>query len=385
MANAIVDNNRDVFLRAAEHCLSIALQPIYCINSGRVFGYEALTRDWETLGFDGPYALFDAAARIGALSDLELRQTERAIEALGIFDEDERPKLFANIDIRILEGDAEYFDRLNALLERTGFRREDLCLELSERHEKQNPEALRGRIESLRERGFRFALDDFGVGGSDVLALYHFDVSVLKIDRFLIDGLANDARKRVFVARIVELAHLLGQDVIAEGVETEEDLVACRELGCDQAQGYHLGRARPEPDAAPREVPALSTEPVDRLAEAAQRLPAFRAETSVDAIVDALRKAGPKSLFPVVDDAERPLGLISMAMIDARRAAASDMAETVVKDVLAPCPVLELTATPERLAEILANAEPQGVILTSGRRYFGFVPAPRLNALGLPH
>ncbi len=92
----------------------------------------------------------------------------------------------------------------------------------------------------------QLAIDDFGTGGSSLTYLRRFPFDELKLDRTFIEGLGRSAADDAIVAATIDMAHALGMIVAAEGVETEEQLLRLRELGCDRAQGYHL--------AAPEEI-----------------------------------------------------------------------------------------------------------------------------------
>jgi len=107
--------------------------------------------------------------------------------------------------------------------------------------------ALRGELAPLREQGLRIAVDDAGAGYASLRHILELRPDFIKLDRWLIDGLADDRGRRVAVTAFVSLARELGSRVIAEGVEREQDLVAIRELGLDAAQGFLLGRPSADP------------------------------------------------------------------------------------------------------------------------------------------
>jgi EAL domain-containing protein (putative c-di-GMP-specific phosphodiesterase class I) len=97
-------------------------------------------------------------------------------------------------------------------------------------------------LEELRGLGVRTAIDDFGVGFSQLRVLCDHSVDYVKIDGHFIRGMAESHRKRLFAGTVTKLAHELGSCVVAEGVETEVDFLSCREAGCDLVQGYFVAR-----------------------------------------------------------------------------------------------------------------------------------------------
>jgi len=104
----------------------------------------------------------------------------------------------------------------------------------------------------LRDLGARISIDDFGMGYSSLAYLKRLPADSLKIDRSFMKGLGEDVEDTAIVRMIIELAHTLGLEVIAEGVETEEQAAHLKEMGCDMAQGYHFARPLP-----PEEIPAV--------------------------------------------------------------------------------------------------------------------------------
>ncbi|MCL4837941.1 MAG: EAL domain-containing protein, partial [Thermoanaerobaculia bacterium] len=113
------------------------------------------------------------------------------------------------------------------------------------------PEAAE-RLAELKALGVRLALDDFGSGYATLGLLQRFAVDLVKIDRVFVEGLTHEGGERTLVRAILRLADALGLDVVAEGVEREEQKAALLELGCDVAQGYLLGEPMPASELATR-------------------------------------------------------------------------------------------------------------------------------------
>ena len=100
----------------------------------------------------------------------------------------------------------------------------------------------RATLSALRELGIAVAIDDFGTGFSSLSYLKTFPVDLLKIDRTFVTDATTDSRDAVIVRAIIAMAHILGIEVVAEGVETEQHRNVLRALGCNRLQGFHVGR-----------------------------------------------------------------------------------------------------------------------------------------------
>jgi EAL domain-containing protein (putative c-di-GMP-specific phosphodiesterase class I) len=120
-----------------------------------------------------------------------------------------------------------------------------VCLEVTESVVMEQPEASATVLRALKDLGVRVAMDDFGTGYSSLAYLRQFPFDLLKIDRAFVAGVTASAQDRAIVRTIVELARALGLTVVAEGVETPEQLAVLRELGCEMAQGYLFARPQP--------------------------------------------------------------------------------------------------------------------------------------------
>ncbi|WP_444994662.1 EAL domain-containing protein [Aliikangiella sp. IMCC44359] len=120
-----------------------------------------------------------------------------------------------------------------------------ICLELTEREMVKNATLCRAQIDSLRQHGVQFALDDFGTGYSSITHLLEVPIDYLKLDRILIARIDENERNQALVAGIIEMAHRLNMEVIAEGIECQKELDVIKQLGCDYYQGFLMAKPMP--------------------------------------------------------------------------------------------------------------------------------------------
>lgn len=220
------------------HQLHIHYQPQLRIADGAVDTLEVLVR-WQhpVHGIIPPSEFIGLAEQtdlIGPITDGVLRTATQGLMAGGL-----STRLAVNISPRSLE-EPEFTDRVFSILAESDFPPEQLELEVTERALVRNAERTCYTIAKLRAAGVRIAIDDFGIGYSSYQTLRTLDVDRVKIDRDFVQGLLASERDRVIVASLVKLAHDLGLDVVAEGVEGSLVWDALGELGCDVAQGYGI-------------------------------------------------------------------------------------------------------------------------------------------------
>lgn len=160
-----------------------------------------------------------------------------------------------------------------AILDHTGLDPGCLELEITESVVMDQSEASVERLRGLRALGVRLALDDFGTGYSSLSYLRQLPLDTIKVDRSFVSGIGADLESTPIVQAVISLAHGLGIDVVAEGIETEPQLTVLRELACDRAQGYLFSKPLP---AAELEG-LLAAAPGTRLVLAPPATPAGRA------------------------------------------------------------------------------------------------------------
>lgn len=225
-------------------------QPKVAAASGALVGAEVLLR-WQhpELGMVSPGAFIPLAEETGLIhpiSEWLLDEVCRMIAtwtARGL--ETGRISINLSADSFFQRSLVQFFDEV---LERTGVPPEKLIVELTESVLMQNAEIASQVIGSLRERGLRVSLDDFGTGFSSLGYLNRFTIDEIKIDRSFVVEMERDHKARALVQAIITLGHALGLHVVAEGVETENQAALLRDLGCDIFQGFLYARPMPAGD-----------------------------------------------------------------------------------------------------------------------------------------
>lgn len=228
-----------------QHLLRPVFQPIGSLVTGDVFGYEALIRGPMGTPLESPIALFAEAARVGKHVELERLAARISIRAFMEFD---LPgKLFLNYSADSIRDIEDTRDDVRVFLQAQGLPSDRIVLELTEQAPLGPMETLAKAVFSIRSRGAQFALDDYGTGHASLGQWIALQPDYVKIARVIIDGVASSPFQREALQALCKLARTSGTRLIAEGIEREDDLLVCRDLGIDLAQGYLLARPSPEP------------------------------------------------------------------------------------------------------------------------------------------
>ncbi|RAZ82899.1 EAL domain-containing protein [Cereibacter johrii] len=390
------DFGRRRALEEAEARLSIALQPIVDAASGKPIAAEALMRGFADMGFASPNALLDHAFSLDQLLDLDLLLLGKALAIHARVPAAERPLLFVNLDGRNLPHWRAISDFLRTGCELGGLHPFDICIELSEAHQPLPLDELERAVDTFRRIGFQIALDDFGNGTSGLQMLYQTSPDFLKIDRFFIGSMPDDPKKRRLVSTIVDLAHTLGSRVIAEGIETPEELACCREVGCDLIQGFLIGRPSTDPatvstDLSPRiEALALSApHPEDQvMSRLLEEVAVLSCEDSLRDLFDLAAANPAQTVFPVIDRRGIPVGAVRerdfKALLHSRYGrdlACNTSLRLRVMDYARPIATVECAMPLAPRLELIAERAGDGVVVTSGLRYRGFLSSTSLLRL----
>lgn len=254
--NAAARRAEDVAeLRAAIDLDQLVLhyQPKVDAASGQLRGLESLVR-WihPTRGVVPPLAFISIAEEGGLIADLgewvlteACRQQVEWAEALG----DATPPVVC-VNVSGLQLVAGFVDVVRRAISETGVGPKSLCLEITESAAMADVEAAIALVQELKALGLLVSIDDFGTGHSSLSHLQRFPIDEVKIDKSLIDLIGKAGDEGAIVAAIIARAHALGLDVIAEGVETLDQLRRLQQMGCDMIQGYLFSRPLPPGEVA---------------------------------------------------------------------------------------------------------------------------------------
>jgi diguanylate cyclase (GGDEF)-like protein/PAS domain S-box-containing protein len=228
--------------------LSTRFQPIVAIEGRRVVGAEILLRWCPPAGEVMPSLFVPVAESTGAIVPIGLWAFRQACAAAASWRTrlgTDAPYVSVNISARQLQ-ESNVVDDFAAVLRETGACGDDLVIEITETALMSDTESNLRHLRQIADLGVRVAVDDFGTGYSSLAQLLRLPVSVLKIDRALIEGIDARRESRIVTAAVIHMGQTLGHQLVAEGVETEAQLAELGALGCDCAQGYLFGRAMGE-------------------------------------------------------------------------------------------------------------------------------------------
>lgn len=221
-------------------------QPIVSLSSGRLEGFEALLR-WQhaTRGLVSPMEFIPIAEETGFIVELGvwvLEQSLRQLHSLQV-DYPDLPPLFMSVNVSGMQlADPTFVSRVARALELTGVPATQLKLEITETAIMSHPELAMTMVKQLRALGVRISLDDFGTGHSSLSYLQQFQIDTLKIDRSFVARMSESPQGEEIVQTIIRLAHSLGMEVTAEGIEEQAHHAALKEFSCEAGQGYLYSR-----------------------------------------------------------------------------------------------------------------------------------------------
>lgn len=307
-----------------QRALTAHFQPIVDLRTANLLGHEALIRGPRDSALSLPKQLFEAARHADLVTQLEFECARAALT--GWAGCASSGKLFVNLSASALASamSGGGLESSMAVLQRYGVAASQLVIELTEHEHVEDLASLHGVVDLLRLQGVQMALDDFGDGRSSLRLWSELRPDYVKIDRYFTHGVAEDPNKLQTFRAMLQIAETFGARLIAEGVETEAELLALRDLEVHFAQGWYLGYPQPEPLEYTLQEPQRVLRSRDlavlpelcmlggRSIRARQLLleaPAITQRTTHDELF-ALFEGHPDLHAIAVLDGERPVGLI---------------------------------------------------------------------------
>lgn len=296
-------------------------QPIVDLCTGECLGHEALIRGPRNTPLHAPYHLFNAAIRNHLLHRLELLCRRRSLECFA--DQPLAGKLLLNVSASLLSTPEHQHGFTADLLQELGIPQENIVIELSEQHPFDHHGLTRSAVEHYRQMGFRIAIDDLGSGYSGLKLWSELQPDYVKIDMHFVRNIDRDSVKREFVRSICNIGHTLRCHIIAEGIETRDELHTLQEMGVRYGQGFLLGR--------PTQTPRLQIEPqlirhgylqsraaepglaqADTARALVRSVPTVSPQDSLADVSEIFRALPGAASIPVVQDGE-PVGVVRRA------------------------------------------------------------------------
>ncbi len=261
-ANAASMNHRNALkrdLRQAIHGeqLDLHFQPIVSLETGHVAGFEALVRwDHSQHGTVAPSTFVPLAEETDLIVPMGRWMLRRALAGLQRFQSSgarsiaNGEPLYIAVNVSSLQFlKPDEIDELAEIVSQSDVASSQVIFEITETLMVENPEDAAAAIKRLRRQGIRVASDDFGTGYANLAFLNRFRMDILKIDRSFITTMVADDRSKKIVKTIIALAKDFGMSIVAEGIETKEEIAALRALECDFGQGYLFAKPLPADQA----------------------------------------------------------------------------------------------------------------------------------------
>lgn len=249
----------------SRHELSLHYQPQVDVISGEIVGVEALMR-WSNpeLGMVPPVEFIPVAEETGLIIPIGAWALEMACHQAARWHDEGRPvRVSVNVSAQQFHHHQHFSHAVRQALEKSRLPARLLELEITESLMLHNIEAATEILLTLKQMGIRLSMDDFGTGYASLSHLQKLPVDVVKIDQSFVKGIGTRHNDAVIVATIAAMARQLGLQIVAEGVETLEQVEFIRALQCDMAQGYHFSKPLPADEMSQllEQLPALQDTP----------------------------------------------------------------------------------------------------------------------------
>jgi len=373
----IIDNQR----------LSAVFQPIIVIKTGEILGHEGLIRGPADSALHSPLKLFNTArthnmvAEVEYLARREVLQSFYKLSGLG--------KVFLNISPDVLTNPNSKVGETLKYVEEIGLSPQQVVIELTENAATTDYQILRDASHYYRAMGFEIAIDDLGEGFSGLRMWSELRPNYVKIDQHFIQGINHDPLKLQFVRSIQEIANKSGARIIAEGIETEQELIAIREIGIAFGQGYYITRPQTQPirEIPPHVKQSLGTKNMNQtycigkkvtVENLMKQVPCISPEISNDLVLKQFELMPEVNAIPVVKDGW-PIGIIGRHYITSlfsKRYYRELYGKSPCEIIMDSRPVIiDKSASLQDISELILQSDPHylsvGFIVTDNGYYRG--------------
>ncbi|MGE4455624.1 MAG: GGDEF domain-containing protein [Arcobacteraceae bacterium] len=379
--------------------LDFAFQPIVGITTGKTVAVEALLRNTKEAGFLSIFNCFDEAFADGVLYQFDLKLRQKALEKFETLQID-NIQLFYNLDNRLLYMPDYKTGNTQKILEKLNLSKKTLCFEMSEKGTLKDPNSITNMVNMYKQEGYDIAIDDFGTGISGLKLLYYSEPNFIKIDRFFIQNIEKDSKKRHFCSSIIKMAHTMGIRVIAEGVETPMEYYTCKDIGADFIQGYLIQKPKTEVSKikiAYKEVVELYQEDkrkneqnkIDK--DKIEFIEPLREDSTLHTLFSYFQKHQSNTFVPIIDKFNHLIGVVEEKDIKkisysqyglalAQNTSFSSKLGSFMKKFVAA----EISWGIDKILELYNINESQvnnGIFITQNGKYFGFIGVHNLLLL----
>lgn len=302
-------------------------QPIVSLKDGKILGYEALSRiSRKTCSFNIE-EMFDYAKEMQCLWELEYICRKKALNKIK--DVIGRKKLFLNVDPNIFYDERFRAGMTLSYLKRYNIAPENIIFEICERTNISTIEPFQNAVNHYKKQNYQIAIDDFGKGYADYNRIFFLHPMYVKLDISLIKDINNDSVKCSLVEGMVKFCHSENIYLIAEGIESKEELLQLIRLGVDYGQGYFLGKPDKKLQGIPESTKELITTE-NKISTRAEERPSFfgnvggicqqlgttTCDTKVIAIFEFMKNRPEITEICVVDENQKVCGLLTKQFLD---------------------------------------------------------------------
>ncbi|TDX52947.1 EAL domain-containing protein [Orenia marismortui] len=213
-------------------------QPIINLKNARILGYEALSRGPKGTFFEDPLKMFSIAREYDMLFDLEKVCREKALHVARNLKEDD--KLFINIDPHVIYDHNFQGGITKEFIDSLPISHENIVIELTEKTSIQDYNGFKAVLDHYKDQGYQIAIDDTGAGYSGLQSIIAISYDYIKLDHFLIRNIDQDPLKLALLEVFIKFSRKINSKIIAEGIETEDELNTLINMGIDYGQGYFI-------------------------------------------------------------------------------------------------------------------------------------------------